>query len=72
MLPLLGLFLATELGFFTLNNSNLLILAGALLVIYIIAFFRCECNFSETKDIDSLEMNNLILLSQVLIPKNCF
>jgi len=33
------------LGFFTLNDTNLLNLAGALLVIYIIAFFVAKATF---------------------------
>jgi ABC-type Na+ efflux pump permease subunit len=45
MLPFIGLFLASELGFFTLNNTNLLIIAGALLVICIIAFFVAKSTF---------------------------
>ena len=38
MLPFIGLFLASELGFFTLNDTNLVILAGVLAAISVAMF----------------------------------
>ena len=45
MLPFIGVFLASELGFFTLNNTNLVILAGALAVISAAMFLVAKATF---------------------------
>jgi ABC-2 type transport system permease protein len=45
MLPFIGLFLASELGFFVLNDTNLLILAGALAAVSIAMFFVAKATF---------------------------
>ncbi|MCL5067040.1 MAG: ABC transporter permease [Thaumarchaeota archaeon] len=45
MLPFIGLFLASELNFFALNNNNLVILAGALAVIDVAMFFVSKATF---------------------------
>jgi ABC-type Na+ efflux pump permease subunit len=44
-LPFIGLYLASELGFFTLNDTNLLILAGAISIIDIALFFVSRATF---------------------------
>lgn len=45
MLPFIGLFLASELGFFALNNTNLVILAGVLAAISVAMFFVAKATF---------------------------
>jgi ABC-2 type transport system permease protein len=45
MLPFIGLFLASELGFFALDDTNLVILAGALAIISIAMFFVAKATF---------------------------
>ncbi|MDG6923491.1 MAG: ABC transporter permease subunit [Nitrososphaerota archaeon] len=45
MLPFLGLFLASELNFFALNNNNLIILAGAIALIDVGMFFVAKATF---------------------------
>ncbi len=45
LLPFLGLFLASELGFFPLNDNNLLILAGGLLIVDVALFFVSRATF---------------------------
>jgi len=45
MLPFIGLFLASELGLFVLNNTNLVILAGVLAAISIAMFFVAKATF---------------------------
>ena len=45
MLPFIGLFLASELNFFSLTNTNLLILAGALAVIDVAMFSLTKATF---------------------------
>ena len=44
-LPFIGLYLATELGFFTFSDTNLLILAGVVLLIDIGLFFVSRATF---------------------------
>jgi ABC-2 type transport system permease protein len=43
--PFIGLYLASELGFFTFNDTNLLILADVILVIDIVLFFVSRVTF---------------------------
>ncbi len=45
MLPFLGVFLASELGFFELNDTNLVILAAALAAISVAMFFVAKAAF---------------------------
>ena len=45
MLPFIGVFLASELGFFALNDTNLVILAGALAAISVAMFFVAKAAF---------------------------
>ncbi len=45
MLPFIGLFLASELGFFALNDVNLVALAGALAAISVAMFFVAKAMF---------------------------
>ncbi|MCL5068768.1 MAG: ABC transporter permease, partial [Thaumarchaeota archaeon] len=45
MLPFIGLFLASELNFFALNNTNLIILAGAFALIDVGMFFVAKATF---------------------------
>lgn len=45
MLPFLGLFLASELGFFVLNDTNLVVLAGVLAAIGVAMFFVAKATF---------------------------
>jgi ABC-2 type transport system permease protein len=45
ILPFIGLFFASELGFFPFNATNLLILAGSLLVIDVLLFFVSRATF---------------------------
>jgi ABC-2 type transport system permease protein len=45
MLPFLGVFLASELGFFDLNDTNLAALAGALGAISVVMFFVARATF---------------------------
>jgi ABC-type Na+ efflux pump permease subunit len=45
MLPFIGLFLASELGFFVLDDANLVILAGVLAAISIAMFFVAKATF---------------------------
>ncbi len=45
MLPFIGVFLASELGFFTLNDTNLVILAGALAAVSVPMFFVAKATF---------------------------
>ncbi len=45
MLPFIGLFLASELGFFALNDTSIVILAGVLAVISVAMFFVAKATF---------------------------
>jgi ABC-2 type transport system permease protein len=45
MLPFIGLFLASELNFFSLSDENLVILAGALVAIDLAMFFVAKATF---------------------------
>ncbi len=45
MLPFIGLFLASELGFFELNDTNLVVLAGVLAAISAAMFFVAKATF---------------------------
>lgn len=45
MLPFIGVFLASELGFFALDDTNLVILAGVLAVISLSMFFVAKATF---------------------------
>lgn len=45
MLPFIGVFLASELGFFALNDTNLVILAGVLAAISVVMFFVAKTTF---------------------------
>lgn len=45
MLPFIGVFLASELGFFALNDTNLVILAGVLAAISVAVFFVARATF---------------------------
>jgi ABC-2 type transport system permease protein len=45
ILPFAGLFIASELGFFPFNNTNLLTLAGALLIFDVLLFFVSKATF---------------------------
>ncbi len=45
MLPFIGIFLASELGFFALNDTNLVILAGTLTAISLAMFFVAKATF---------------------------
>ena len=45
ILPFVGLYLASELGFFPFNDANLLTLAGALLIIDVLLFFVSKATF---------------------------
>jgi ABC-type Na+ efflux pump permease subunit len=45
ILPFIGLYFASELGFFALNDTNLLILAGAISIIDIALFFVSRATF---------------------------
>jgi ABC-2 type transport system permease protein len=45
MLPFIGVFLASELGFFTLNDTTLAIMAGVLAVISAAMFFVAKATF---------------------------
>ncbi len=45
MLPFIGLYLASQLGLFTLNDVNLVILAGVLAVISVAMFFVAKATF---------------------------
>lgn len=45
MLPFIGLFLASELGFFALDDTNIVILAGALAAISVATFFVAKATF---------------------------
>ena len=44
-LPFFGLYITSEVGFFAFNNTNLLILAGVILVIAVIVFFVSRITF---------------------------
>jgi ABC-2 type transport system permease protein len=44
-LPFIGLYFASELGFFAFNDTNLLILAGVIFVIDIVLFFVSRATF---------------------------
>lgn len=44
-LPFFGLYISSEIGFFTFNNTNLLILAGVILVIDVVVFFVSRVTF---------------------------
>jgi ABC-2 type transport system permease protein len=44
-LPLIGLYLVSELGFFVFNDTNLLILAGVVFIIDIVLFFVSRATF---------------------------
>ena|SRR5271157_4773148 len=44
-LPFIGLYFASELGFFALNDANLLILAGVIFAIDIVLFFVSRATF---------------------------
>jgi len=45
ILPFMGLYIASELGFFALNDTNLLILAGVVTIIDVILFFVSKATF---------------------------
>jgi ABC-type Na+ efflux pump permease subunit len=45
ILPFIGLYFASELGFFALNDANLLILAGVISIIDIALFFVSKATF---------------------------
>jgi ABC-2 type transport system permease protein len=45
ILPFVGLYLASDLGFFPFNDTNLLTLAGALLIINVLLFFVSKAIF---------------------------
>ena len=45
MLPFIGLYLASELGFFDLNDTNLVILAGVVAAISVAMFFVAKTTF---------------------------
>ncbi|MDG6963741.1 MAG: ABC transporter permease subunit [Nitrososphaerota archaeon] len=45
MLPFVGLYLVSELGFFTLSDTNLVILAGVLAAISVAMFFMAKATF---------------------------
>ena len=45
MLPFIGVFLASELGFFELNDTNLVILAGVLAATSVAMFFVAKATF---------------------------
>ena len=45
ILPFIGLFFASELGFFALNDTNLVILAGVIFIIDIVLFFLSRATF---------------------------
>ncbi|MDE1857969.1 MAG: ABC transporter permease subunit [Thaumarchaeota archaeon] len=45
MLPFVGVFLASELGFFELNDTNLVILAGVLAAVSVAMFFVAKAAF---------------------------
>jgi ABC-type Na+ efflux pump permease subunit len=45
ILPFIGLYVVSELGFFALNDTNLLILAGVILMIDIVLFFVSRVTF---------------------------
>jgi ABC-type Na+ efflux pump permease subunit len=45
MLPYVGLFLASELGFFTLDDTNLVVLAGVVAAISVAMFFLAKATF---------------------------
>jgi len=45
MLPFIGLYFASELGFFALNDTNLLILACAVFIIDVVLFFVSKATF---------------------------
>ena len=44
-LPFFGLYIASEVGFFAFNDTNLLILAGVILVIDVVVFFVSRVTF---------------------------
>src|SRR5271157_6086769 len=44
-LPFFGIYIASELGFFAFNDTNLLILAGVILVIAVVVFFVSRVTF---------------------------
>lgn len=45
MLPFVGLYLASELGFFVLNDTNLVALAGILAALSLLMFFVAKATF---------------------------
>jgi ABC-2 type transport system permease protein len=45
ILPFIGLYVVSEVGFFALNDTNLLILAGAISIIDIALFFVSRATF---------------------------
>lgn len=45
MLPFIGVFLASELGFFALNDTNLAVMAGVLAAISVAMFFVAKATF---------------------------
>jgi hypothetical protein len=44
-LPFFGLYIASEVGFFAFNDTNLLILAGVILAIDVVVFFISRVTF---------------------------
>jgi len=52
-LPLLGLFLASETGIFPFSNTNLLILAGALVVFDVLLFVAARATFQREEILTS-------------------
>jgi len=53
LLPFVGLYLASEIGIFPFTNSNLLILAGALVVINILLFVAARATFQREEILTS-------------------
>ncbi len=45
LMPFLGIYLASELGFFPLDDDNLLILAGVVLIADVLLFFLAKATF---------------------------
>jgi len=45
ILPFMGLYIASEFGFFALNDTNLLILAGVVFIIDVVLFFVSKATF---------------------------
>jgi hypothetical protein len=44
-LPFLGIYIASEIGVFDFNDTNLLILAGVILIIAVVMFFVSTATF---------------------------